>query len=230
MTAPDAQDLRWENGVPVSGRFDDPYYSREDGLAETRHVFIEGCRLRERLRPDGFSIAELGFGTGLNFCATLAFWEAHAPAGSRLDYTAFELYPLRAGEIGRALAPWPELAPRCAALVAAWRPEGGIMEIGPARLTLVRGDARETVPAWRGRADAWYLDGFAPARNPQMWEPGLLGAVGAASAPDSVAATYSVAGAVRRGLEAAGFTLERLPGYGRKREMLRAVRTPPDRA
>lgn len=104
------------------------------------------------------------------------------------------------------------------------------MEIGPARLTLVRGDARETVPAWRGRADAWYLDGFAPARNPQMWEPGLLGAVGAASAPDSVAATYSVAGAVRRGLEAAGFTLERLPGYGRKREMLRAVRTPPDRA
>ncbi len=229
MTARDAQDLLWENGVPVSARFDDPYYSRDDGLAETRHVFLDGCRVGERLR-DGLSVAELGFGTGLNFCATLALWQARMPPGATFAYTAFELYPLAAADLDRALAVWPELDAQRAALVAAWDAGGGDMRIGPARLTLVTGDARETVPRWDGRADAWYLDGFAPSRNPQMWEPALLAAVARASAPDAVAATYSVAGAVRRGLEAAGFAPERLPGYGRKREMLRAVRTPPDRA
>lgn len=226
MTDADAQDLHWENGVPVSGRFDDPFYSREDGLAETRHVFLEGCRICDRAR-DGFSVAELGFGTGLNFCATLTLWQAVAPAGARLNYTAFELYPMRATDLGRALSVWPELDAARAALVAGWKPEGGVMRFGGVDLTLVTGDARETVPHWPGRADAWYLDGFAPARNPQMWEAPLLAAMGQASAPDAIAATYSVAGAVRRGLEAAGFTLERLPGYGRKREMLRAVKTPP---
>jgi len=153
MTAPDAQDLRWENGVPVSGRFDDPYYSREDGLAETRHVFLEGCRVAERLR-DGFSIAELGFGTGLNFCATLAQWQAHGPAEGTCEYTAFEMYPMQAAELDRALAVWPELDAQRAALVAAWRPEGGTMRIGGVRLTLVIGDARRTVPDWGGNADA----------------------------------------------------------------------------
>ncbi len=229
MTAPDTQDLQWENGVPVSARFDDPYYSREDGLAETRHVFLRGCDLPERLHS-GFSVAELGFGTGLNFCATLALWQAHRPHGEIFDYTSFELYPMQAADLNRALTVWPELDAIRTALVAAWRPEGGRMQIGPARLTLVTGDARETVPRWAGKADAWYLDGFAPSRNPQMWEPALLAAVAQASAPGAMAATYSVAGAVRRGLQAAGFTLERLPGYGRKREMLRAVRTLPDQA
>ena len=234
MTTPDAQaprsDLRWEDGVPVSGQFDDPFYSRENGLEETRHVFLEGCRIAAMVESRRSSIAELGFGTGLNFCATLTFWQHHAPPDLRLDYTSFELYPMQADEIDRALALWPELDAQRAALVAAWRPEGGSIEIGQARLTLITGDARETVPAWNGKADAWYLDGFAPSRNPQMWEPRLLAAVAKASAPDAIAATYSVAGAVRRGLEAAGFTLERLPGYGRKREMLRALRTHPDPA
>jgi len=229
MTAPDAQDLRWENGVPVSGRFDDPYYSRDDGLAETRHVFIEGCRIRDRL-CDGFGVAELGVGTGLNFCATLALWQSEAPAGARLDYTAFELYPMEAKDLDRALAVWPELDAQRESLVAAWQPAGGTMTIGSVHLTLVTGDARATVGAWPGAADAWYLDGFAPSRNPQMWEADLLKAVARASASGAIAATYSVAGIVRRGLEAAGFRLERLPGYGRKREMLRAVRTPPDQA
>jgi len=230
MTAPETQDLRWENGVPVSGRFDDPYYSREDGLAETRHVFLDGCRIRERLHPGVFRIAELGFGTGLNFCATLALWRAHAPPGSRLDYTSFELYPMQAADLDRALAVWPELDAQRAALVAAWDPRGGTVEIDAARLTLVTGDARETVAGWAGRADAWYLDGFAPSRNPEMWEPELLAAVAHTCASGAIAATYSVAGAVRRGLESAGFSLERLPGYGRKREMLRAIRTIPDPA
>jgi tRNA U34 5-methylaminomethyl-2-thiouridine-forming methyltransferase MnmC len=227
MTEPSTQDLAWEDGVPVSTRFYDPYYSRENELAETRHVFLGGCDLPARWRERAtFSIAELGFGTGLNFCATLAEWKATAPPDARLSYTSFELYPLTAQEIDRALAVWPEIDAERAALVAAWKGAGSV-EIGSATLTVIAGDARETVPAWPGRADAWYLDGFAPSRNPQMWEPPLLEAVARASAPHAYAATYSVAGAVRRGLESAGFTLERLPGYGRKREMLRSVKTPP---
>ena len=229
-TAREAQDLRWEDGVPVSGRFDDPYYSREDGLAETRHVFLAGCRIADMAREGRNRVAELGFGTGLNFCATLAEWERHAPPGLALEYTAFEMHPMDAGEIDRALSVWPELDAWREALVGRWMPEGGIASVGPARLTLVTGDARASLPGWEGTADAWYLDGFAPSRNPEMWEPALLAAVGRACAPGGIAATYSVAGAVRRGLEAAGFALERLPGYGRKREMLRAVRIPRDRA
>ncbi len=231
MTAPDSQGqrlhLRWENGVPVSYQFDDPYYSRENGLEETRHVFLEGCRLPTMIESGQTSIAELGFGTGLNFCSTLAFWQQYAPPDLPLHYTAFELYPMQAEEIDRALGVWPELDIQRAALVSAWRREGGVMQIGPARLTLIVGDARHTVAAWQGKANAWYLDGFAPSRNPEMWEPDLLKAVGQNSAPGAIAATYSVAGAVRQGLQAAGFTLERLPGYGRKREMLRAVKANP---
>ncbi len=227
MTAPLTQDLSWEDGVPVSTRFDDPYYSRGDGLAETRHVFLGGCDLPARWQGrEAFTIAELGFGTGLNFCATLAEWKATAQPDARLSYTSFELYPLTVQEIDRALAVWTEIADERTALVTAWQGASSI-DIGPVSLTVITGDARETVPAWPGHADAWYLDGFAPSRNPQMWEPPLLDAVARASAPDAMAATYSVAGAVRRGLEGAGFTLERLPGYGRKREMLRAIKTTP---
>lgn len=226
MSGDAAQGLRWENGVPVSAAFDDPYFSREDGLAETRHVFLRGCALPERWAGcERFSIAELGFGTGLNFCAALALWRETAKPGAVLDFTSFELYPMTAAEIARALDPWPELAPERDDLVRCWTGERGTVSLDGARLTLVCGDARQTVPAWQGMAQAWFLDGFAPSRNPQMWEPDLLDAVAAHSAEDAHAATYSVAGTVRRGLEAAGFDLERLPGYGRKREMLRAVRT-----
>ena len=226
MTATETQDLSWQDGVPVSTRFDDPYYSREDGLAETRHVFLDGCDLPARWQGcEAFTIAELGFGTGLNFCATLALWQQTVAPASHLHFVSFEMYPLTAAEIDRALTVWPDIAEQRAALVAAWQGAGSI-EIGSVTLTVIAGDARNAVPAWDGRADAWFLDGFAPSRNPQMWEPGLLDAVARKSAPDAIAATYSVAGAVRRGLTGAGFTLERLPGYGRKREMLRAFRSP----
>ena len=221
--------VRWEDGVPVSARFDDPYYSREDGLAETRHVFLEGCRVARMAREGRTRIAELGFGTGLNFCATLLSWERHAAPDLVLDYTAFERFPMKADEIDRALRVWPEIDAQRTALVAVWTGRSETIRVGSARLTIVAGDARETVPVWGGVADAWYLDGFAPARNPEMWTPELLAAVGATAAPGALAATYSVAGTVRRGLEAAGFSLERLPGYGRKREMLRAIRTSPGR-
>lgn len=214
--------LRWEDGVPVSSEFDDPYYSRTDGLAETRHVFLEGCGLPDGWRgQERYCIAELGFGTGLNFCAAWQCWQATATGV--LEFVSFEQHPLDATAIDRALAVWPGLDRERVALVSAWSPEGGEFDLGSARLTVVVGDARETVPRWAGKADAWFLDGFAPSRNPAMWEAGLLKAVGARSTPGTRVATYSVAGVVRRGLIAAGFRTEKRVGFGTKREMLMAI-------
>jgi tRNA U34 5-methylaminomethyl-2-thiouridine-forming methyltransferase MnmC len=221
MPAGDADaKIRWEDGeVPVSSRFDDSYYSREDGLAETRHVFLDGNRLGECFAGAGrFAIAELGFGTGLNCLAAALLWAARAAPGAVLSYTAFELYPLEADEIARALAPWTEVAPLAEALVAAW-PAGRIALPG-VELRVVRGDARQEVPRWPGRADAWFLDGFAPARNPEMWELALMRSVHDRTVPGGTFATYAAAGRVRRALQAAGFEVVRLPGFGRKREML----------
>ena len=216
-------ELAWrEGGVPVSTRFDDPYFSLQDGLAETRHVFLAGNDLPARFRP-GFQVAELGFGTGLNFLATWAAWDKRGVSG-RLHFTSFEAYPMRGQEMAQALAAFPELAERAAHLVGAWRPEGGQFDLGRAQLTVVPGDARKTLPAWGGMADAWYLDGFSPAKNPELWEEPLLAVVAAHTRAGGTAATYTAAGFVRRGLEAAGFTVQRAPGFGRKRHMTRATK------
>jgi tRNA U34 5-methylaminomethyl-2-thiouridine-forming methyltransferase MnmC len=212
-------ELDWRAGdVPVSRRFNDPYFSLDDGLAETRHVFLTGNGLPARFR-DGFRVAELGFGTGLNM---LVMAEAWAAAGARgtLHLTSFEAYPMAAEDMARALAAFPALAPRAARLLDGWRGGGARIDLGGgARLEVIIGDARETLPAWTGCADAWLLDGFAPARNPELWEPGLMAAVAAHTAPGGTAATYTAAGHVRRALAAAGMDVARVPGYGRKRHM-----------
>jgi len=213
-------DLRWEDGVPVSAEFDDPYYSRADGLAETRYVYLDGNDLPTRwLDQDHFHIAELGFGTGLNFCAAWLAFEASSARG-QLDFTSFELHPLGAKEIDAALSVWPEITPYRERLVSTWTPDGGMFDFGAVRLTVITGDVRETLPQWSGKADAWFLDGFAPARNPAMWEEDVLTAVAKASAPEATFATYTVAGFVRRALATAGFTPEKRSGFGTKREML----------
>ena len=213
-------DLRWEDGVPVSTEFDDPYYSRADGLAETRHVFLDGNDLPERwAERKNFHIAELGFGTGLNFCAAWQAWEASGATG-HLYFTSFELHPLDSDAIDVALRVWPELDKYREQLVTAWSPEGGTLTFGTVSLTVIIGDARETLPQWQSKADAWFLDGFAPSRNPAMWEESLLAAVATASNPGATFATYTVAGFVRRGLMVAGFTIEKRAGFGTKREML----------
>ena len=214
-------EIEWREGdVPVAVRFDDPYFSLENGLDETRHVFLAGNGLPERF-ADGFRVAELGFGTGLNFLATLAAWGGR---GDVLRYTSFEAFPLSRADMARALAAFPGLGAEAEALLAVWRPEGGTMRVGSAVLELVVGDARETLPRWQGRADAWYLDGFAPAKNPELWEADLLRAVARHTAPGGTAASYSAAGFVRRNLAAAGFVVDRVPGYGRKRHMTAARR------
>ncbi len=210
--------LDWrEDRVPVSRRFDDPYYSLDDGLAETRHVFLAGNGLPARFR-DGFHVAELGFGTGLNLLATLAAWRAQALPG-RLHFTTFEAHPLSGPDMLRAQAGFGELAPIAAELAPFWQAKARRITLPDLCFTLIEGDARLSLPGWPGRADAWFLDGFSPAKNPQLWEPALMQAVADHTAPGGTAATYSAAGAVRRALDAAGFVTARQPGYGRKRHM-----------
>lgn len=196
------------DGVPVSRRFDDPYYSFADGLAETQHVFLAGNDLPARF-CDGFHIAELGFGTGLSFLTAVAAFRAAGVDGT-LRFTSFEAFPMARDAQIRALSRYPDL------------PIAALEGAKDVELQIVEGDARDTLPAWPGTADAWFLDGFSPAKNPELWEETLLAEVRRHTAPKGTAATYTAAGFVRRGLEAAGFHVTRVPGFGRKRHMTRA--------
>jgi tRNA U34 5-methylaminomethyl-2-thiouridine-forming methyltransferase MnmC len=218
--------INWRDGdVPVSTRFDDPYFSLEDGLAETRHVFLAGNDLPARFR-DGFHIAELGFGTGLNLLAALDAWRAAGIAG-RLVYTSFEAFPMAAPDMRRAQGRFADLAALAAGLAPHWRGGAQRITLDDLDFTLVTGDARETLSPWPHEADAWFLDGFSPAKNPEMWQPALMAEVARHTAKGGTAATYTAAGFVRRGLEAAGFSVSRVKGYGRKRHMTRARLTRP---
>ncbi|GAB4263082.1 MAG: tRNA (5-methylaminomethyl-2-thiouridine)(34)-methyltransferase MnmD [Pararhodobacter sp.] len=207
-------DLTWtDDGTPVSTAFDDPYFT--GGLEETRHVFLAGNGLPARL-CNGFHVAELGFGTGLNLLALAQVWDGPGT----LRFTSFEAYPMDAADMARALAPFA--LPHAGALAAQWAvAQGPVRRIVLPGITaeVVIGDARDTLARWTGRADAWFLDGFAPARNPELWGEDLMAAVGAHTTPGGTAATYTAAGHVRRALAAAGFTVERIPGFGRKKHM-----------
>ena len=210
-----APDLDWrDETIPVSRQFDDPYFSLAGGLDETRHVFLTGNGLPGRLR-DGFRIAELGFGTGLNLLAVLL---AHRGPG-HLHYTSFEAYPMPAPDIARALAAFPEVSDVAEPFLRQWGTGATVLEFPGLTATILLGDARETLPAWDGKADAWFLDGFSPAKNPELWSPDLMTEVARHTAPGGTFATYTAAGHVRRGLQAAGFQVERRPGYGTKRHM-----------
>lgn len=212
--------LDWREGViPVSRRFDDPYFSMANGLAETRHVFLEGNGLPGRLR-DGFHIAELGFGTGLNLLAV----RLALSAGVAVRYTSFEAFPLPAGDIARALQAFPEAEAVAGPFLTAWAAGQRHFDLGGIAVEVIIGDAREQLATWDGRADAWFLDGFSPAKNPELWGEELLAQVAAHTVPGGTFATYTAAGHVRRSLAAAGFAVSRLPGFGTKRHMSAGVR------
>ena len=204
--------LTWTaHDTPVATAFDDPYFT--GGVAETAHVFLAGNGLPARFR-DGFQVAELGFGTGLNLLAV-----AQACAAP-ICFTSFEAYPMRPEDMARALAPFQ--LPWADDLVAAWRVSDGPVRrftVGSVVAEVHIGDARETVAAWTGAGDAWFLDGFAPARNPELWGDDLLAQVAQHTAAGGTVATYTAAGHVRRALEAAGFSVTRQSGYGRKKHM-----------
>jgi tRNA 5-methylaminomethyl-2-thiouridine biosynthesis bifunctional protein len=229
MTDDRSPRLFWtDDGAPQSGRFGDVYFSREDGLAETRAVFLTGCGL-----PDAwtgrrhFTVAELGFGTGLNIAALLDLWRREGPAGGHLHIASVEGFPLTRDEAARALSAWPEIRDAVEALLAVWpAPTPGLhrMELPAfnATLDLIIGPVETVLEQWSGRADAWFLDGFAPSTNPGMWSDAVMDLIAARSAPGARVATFTVAGMVRRGLAERGFTVAKAPGHGRKRERLEA--------
>ena len=222
--------IEWtEDGRPRSSLYGDAYFGADDGLSESRAVFLEGCDLPAAWAGRrSFTVAELGFGTGLNILALLDLWRREGPPEGRLHLFSVEAHLMPREDAERALAAWPELAPLAALLLAQWPGKRrGFHRIdlpeSRASLDLALMEVGEALAQWEGRADAWFLDGFAPALNPDMWRDEVLQAVAARSAPGARAATFTVAGQVRRGLAAAGFEVRRAPGHGRKRERLEAV-------
>lgn len=206
---------RDSSGHLYSERYGDLYSSRDGALPEGRHVFLDGNRIEERFAAGGsINIAELGFGTGTNFFLTLEAWKKGR--GSFLNYVALD----------ELLLSPEELCPGLELLKGRYPyPEGGFYPIlfpeYRVRLVLLIGDVEELLPQLEGSIDAWYLDGFAPRKNPKMWSDNVMAEMARLSRADTTLATYSSSSSVRAGLQAAGFETEKAPGFGRKREMLR---------
>ena len=219
------------DGAPESATFGDVYFARGGGLAESEAVFLAGCGLPDAWAGQSrFTIGELGFGTGLNALAVWRAWRAtrhQRPAGAVLHFFTVEAHPMSPEDTGRALAAFPEVSDLSAALLARW-PAAAFgsqrlwFEADGFCLTVLVGDAEQLLAGLEGRFDAWFLDGFAPSCNPEMWSPALLARIAALSAPGARLATYSTAGHVRRNLQTVGFAVEKKPGFGAKRERLEA--------
>lgn len=230
--------LTWnDQGTPVSRAFDDVYFSNDNGLEETRYVFLGGNQLPQRFSThtrDLFIVAESGFGTGLNF---LTLWQAFdqfraqqpAAALQRLHFISCEKYPLTQADLAAAQARWPELAPWATQLQQQWPSalpgcQRLLFDGGRVTLDLWFGDINTLISEFdeslQGQVDAWFLDGFAPSKNPDMWTPALFSALARLARAGGTLATFTAAGFVRRGLQEAGFTISKRKGFAHKREML----------
>ena len=223
-----------ERGTPVSRDFDDIYFSQENGLEETRYVFLEGNNLPERFKTHTqttFTVAETGFGTGLNFLTLWHAWKQyrqHTSASSRLHFISFEKYPLQFDDLVKSHQFWPILHTYASQLQTAWpQPTAGkhqlIFNEAHIQLDLWFGDVNTYLPQIDSTVDAWFLDGFAPSKNPTMWQESLFKHMASFSQPGSTFATFTAAGFVRRGLSNAGFMVMKQKGFGRKREMLKGI-------
>jgi tRNA 5-methylaminomethyl-2-thiouridine biosynthesis bifunctional protein len=220
--------LQWsDDGILRSLDFDDIYFQRQQGLPEKHYVFLEKNRLPERftaLEESSFRIAELGFGSGLNFLLTARLWSEAAPKTARLTYVSIEKHPILAADLRRIFSFWPELQGYAAPLLEQYPPLlEGFHHLcflgGRIRLMLLFGDVADTLPELTGSFDAWYLDGFSPAKNPAMWEENIFPRIAARTRPGGTLSTFSSAAAVRSGLASVGFNVEKTEGYGVKRVM-----------
>ena len=228
--------LHWsESGSPLSDTFDDIYYSQDNGVEESQHVYLQGNGLPQRWQRHSrnhFCIGETGFGTGLNFLVTWQAWRESPEPRPDLHYLSIEKHPLTRQDLARALNVWPALATLAQPLLAAYPAllagqHRVLLDDGRVRLDLWWEDAADALPDLASRAqplvDAWYLDGFSPSCNPSMWTTQLLQAAATLCRPGASFGTFTAAGDVRRKLTDAGFTVDKVAGYGRKRDCLRGV-------
>ncbi len=220
-------ELEWNNGTPRSTRFDDVYFSKGSGVEETRYVFLRQNELPRRWQQqDRFIIAETGFGTGLNFLVTMKAWLQSAPANACLHYISIENRPVSPEDIARLASQWHELDPCVDELLRSYPPPLPGMHLvelaeGRVRLHLIFDEVEAALAQIDSKVDAWYLDGFAPSRNPGMWTQRVFDLIGRNTRTGGSFSTYTAAGDVRRGLANAGFVVQKSKGYGTKRDMLK---------
>ncbi|MCF6234767.1 MAG: bifunctional tRNA (5-methylaminomethyl-2-thiouridine)(34)-methyltransferase MnmD/FAD-dependent 5-carboxymethylaminomethyl-2-thiouridine(34) oxidoreductase MnmC [Gammaproteobacteria bacterium] len=218
--------ISWRDGAPYSDSFGDIYFSSESGLDETDYVFLKHNQLPDRwLDSTAFTIAETGFGTGLNFLVALKRWHETAPPNAHLNFISVEKFPLLKSDLQQVLCLWPELARYSELLLNAY-PElvSGYHRLeflqGRVTLTLMLGDAVDMYQNLEAKVDAWFLDGFAPSKNDGMWSYELFEQIARLSYAEATFSTFTAVGAVRRGLIESGFEVSKVTGFGRKREML----------
>jgi tRNA 5-methylaminomethyl-2-thiouridine biosynthesis bifunctional protein len=217
--------ITWQDGIPFSEEFGDIYFSKESGLEETNHVFLHGNNLPARWQThQNFTIIETGFGTGLNFFATCKLWHGTAPTGAALNYISIEKYPLTADEIRKAISLWPELNSYVEEFCKNSQNinQANLCD-GRITINVLYGDVKDELPKLGTKADAWFLDGFAPSKNPAMWNEDLYKQMARLTKTGGTFATFTAAGDVRRGLQAQGFNVEKVAGFGQKRHVLKGV-------
>ncbi|WP_426416796.1 bifunctional tRNA (5-methylaminomethyl-2-thiouridine)(34)-methyltransferase MnmD/FAD-dependent 5-carboxymethylaminomethyl-2-thiouridine(34) oxidoreductase MnmC [Aestuariirhabdus sp. LZHN29] len=227
----DHANLTWDDeGQPRCPRFNDFFFSSDSGIDESRYVFLQQNQLAKRFKRlgtgDRFTIAETGFGTGLNFLCCWHLWKQQAAPDARLHFISTEKYPINSKDLTRALALWPELESMAQPLLQAYPlalsgTHRMIFDDGRVNLTLCIGDAVTSLQGFDAHIDCWFLDGFSPAKNPDIWQPRLFQSMADMSSAGATFATFTSASSVRKGLLAAGFHIEKIPGFGIKREMLR---------
>ena len=218
-----------DDGTPYSPAYGDVYHSAAGGHSQATHVFMGGNGLPVRWQGKSrFVILETGFGLGTNFLATWLAWRNDPQRCTELHFISLEKHPFVAADLARAHLVWPEFAALSAELIRRW-PSSDSLQPGEHRLVLsegrvilhlVFGDALERLPKLDAAVDAFYLDGFSPAKNPDLWSPELCCSLHRLAVPGATLATWSVAGAVRRALSDAGFVVEKRPGFAEKRQML----------
>lgn len=220
--------IEWRDGQPFAREFQDVYFSTDNGLLETDYVFLQGNNLLCRWLDSDiktFNLAETGFGTGLNFLCAANMWLTTAPKQAKLHFLSVEKYPLSLEDMNTALSFWPQLKTLSEPLLAQYvNLMSGSKTISlfdnRVQLSLIIGDATECFSQVNEKVDAWFLDGFAPAKNPDMWQTPLFEHMARLSKPSTTFATFTSAGEVRRGLANAGFEVSKRAGFGKKREML----------
>ena len=224
----DAPVVSWRDGALRADDFDDLYFDAQDGLAESQYVFIEGTQLPEKLRnASHITIAETGFGTGLNFLSVLDLLSSFP--NHQIDFISYELRPLSTKVMAASHAAFPSLASYSAALLSNLPPRWPGLHLrhfnnGKVRLHLFYGAAEASLAESVFLADIWFLDGFAPVKNPQIWSPTVLNNIGRLTRAGGHLASFTAAGAVRGGLSAAGFSIQKKRGFGRKRDMIIGVK------